>query len=155
MIRRRVITIAATWGVLVFLLWVSDSHPTPLAVGGIVAAIAGVVYVALDVVADPVRIDWGGNDRPPPPPPSSDPRVVDMRRQMLAAWRTDSTSLAKALVELVDERLAANHHIDRATQPEAAARLLTPNLRHLVAPARRQAITTRELQRILTDIEAL
>lgn len=155
MIHRRVLTIAAVWGVLVFLLWVSDSRPTPLAVGGIVAAIAAIIFVALDIVSDPVRVDWSGNDRPPPPPPSSDPRVVDLRRQVQAAWRTDSTSLANALIGLVDDRLATNHHIDRATQPEAAAQLLSPSLRHLVAPARRQAITPRELQRILTDIEAL
>ena len=169
MIRRRVITIAATWIVLVFLLWVSDSRPAAFAIGGIVAALATIIYVAFDVVAEPVRVDWGGNDvsvavgiaakggndRPPPPPPSADPRVVDLRRQVQAAWRTDSTRVADTLVALLDDRLAAHHGIDRAANPNAAAQLLSPALRHLIAPTRRPTITTRELQRILTDIEAL
>lgn len=155
MIRRRIITIVAVWAILVFLLWVSDSQPAPLAVGGIVAAITALIFVVFDVVSDPVRIDWGGNDRPPPPPASADPRVVDLRRQLEAAWRADSTRVTTTLVELVDDRLSAHHHVDRATDPDAAALLLSPTLRRLTAATRRQAITPRELQRILTDIEAL
>ena len=155
MIRRRVITITVSWLVVVFLLWVSDSQPAAFAVGGIVAAIATIIYVTFDVVAEPVRVDWGGNDRPPPPPPSADPRVVDLRRQVQAAWRADSTRVADTLVALVDDRLSAHHGIDRAANPDAAAQLLSPALRHLISPTRRPAITPRELNRILTDIEAL
>ena len=65
-----------------------------------------------------------------------------------------SAELGGTLVDLVDDRLLAHRHIDRATDPAAAMEVLTPTLRHLVA-AQRPAVGLRQLGRIITDIESL
>ena len=155
MTRARAIAAAAVWIVLVLLLWVSDSRPAIVALGGVVAAIAAVIYAGWDVGAAVARVEWSRTDRPRPTPPTDDPRIGVLRHQIQAAWLTGSTRVSDTLVDLVDDRLLAHHRIDRATDPAAAQHVLTPTLRRLVSGPRRQTATPRELQRILTDIEAL
>lgn len=151
----RAITIVASWLVLVLALWATDSEPAVLALGGIVAAIAALLMAALDVSALATRVEWGRRDNPQPTAAADDPRVGRLRRSAQATWLTGSTWISDTLVDLVDDRLAAHHHIDRATDPEAADKVLTPTLRRLVTGPRRRTATPHELQRILTDIEAL
>ena len=52
-------------------------------------------------------------------------------------------------------RALVHRHIDRAADPAAAMEALTPTLRRLVAGPRRRGASVRELDRIVTDIEAL
>lgn len=152
---RRVLIVVGVWLLLVIALWVSDSQPALVALGGVVAALAALVFAGLDMGATLKRVEWSATDEPRPAPASDDPRVGLLRHRVQAAWLTGSTQISDTLVELVDDRLLAHHHVDRATDPVAADRLLTPTLRRLLSGPRRQTATPRELQRILSDIEAL
>ena len=81
--------------------------------------------------------------------------VSSLRTELYDAWWFGSAELRGSLVDLVDDRLLAHHRIDRATDPAAAMEVLTPTLRQLVVVDRRPAVAVRQLDRIITDIEAL
>jgi hypothetical protein len=126
-----------------------------LVIGGIVAVVAAIILVMVDLGSTVSRIRWtrrsdqGGSAR------GTDVRVSSLRHQVYGAWLSGSTAISDTLVEILDDRLIANHHITRANDPAAADRMLSPSLRRLIAGPRRQTATTRELRQILTDIEAL
>lgn len=153
--RTRVLVVVGAWLVLMGALWASDSQPAIIAFAGIVAAFAAVVFAGVDVGSGLKRVEWTASDQRRRTSAEHDPRVNRLRYGVQAAWLTGSTEISDTLVELVDDRLRAHHHIDRATDPQAADRLLTPTLRRLLSGPRRQTATPRELERILTDIEAL
>ncbi len=155
MTRQRVIITVGAWVVVVASLWASSSQPAVLAIGGIVVAGTAIVFIAGDIARTTTPVEWSRNAQPSPTPAAEDARVNRLRHQVQAAWLTGSTRVNDTLVDLVDDRLLAHHHIDRATDPELADRFLSPTLRRLVSGPRRQTATPRELQRILTDIEAL
>lgn len=155
MTRQRVLVTAFVWGVLVVALWSSNASPVEAVLGGIVAAIAATVFVVFDLAADIGRVEWIRRSRTPPSSGASDRRVESFRRDARGAWLTGSTEINEMLVELVDDRLLARHRIDRRADPTAADELLTPTLRRLLAGPRRQVAAVRELQQIVTDIEAL
>lgn len=154
-IRRRALVVVGAWLVLVGSLWASDSQPALIAFAGIVAAFAAVVFAGVDVGSGMQRVEWTTSNPRRPAAAEHDPRVNYLRHRVQAAWLTGSTEISDTLVELVDDRLRAHHRIDRATHPQAADQLLTPTLRRLLSGPRRQTATPRELERILTDIEAL
>ena len=143
------------WLIVVAALWASDSRPAVAVIGGIVAAGAAACSAALALGRSAAKVEWRPEVPHRPAPAADDPRVGTLRHRVQAAWFTGSTQVSDTLVDLVDDRLHAHHHIDRVAQPQAADELLTPALRRLLAGPRRQTATPRELQRILTDIEAL
>lgn len=75
----------------------------------------------------------------------------------LAGRRDDDASIAATLVDLIDDHLRAEHGIDRATDPVAAAAVLGPELSRFVTdPAARLSMTKRRsMSSTLTMIEAL
>jgi hypothetical protein len=122
---------------------------------GIVAVVSAVILVMVDLSLAVIRVEW---TRPPQLRRStrgSDPRVNSLRTELYDARWFGSAELSGTLVDLVDDRLLAHRHIDRATDPAAAMEALTPALRHLVAANRRSAVAARQLDRIITDIESL
>ncbi len=153
MTRRRVLTVTCVWGVLLALLWVSRSRPAVLVLGGVVAVASAVILVMVDFTRTITQVRWTKRTDQPHPTHDHDSRVSSLRHQVRGAWRTGSTQ--SVLVELLDDRLSAHHHIERSTNPAGADELLTPSLRRLVAGPRRQNATVRELRQILTEIEAL
>lgn len=155
MTRRRVWIVACTWAVLVVALWASDSRPAVFVLGGAVAVSAAAIFVMIDVGANAGRTRWTTRSGFPAPPRGTDPRVALLRHQIYGAWLSGSAEISDTLVDLLDSRLIAHHHISRTADPAGAAALLTPSLRRLVAGPRRQTATVRELRQILTDIEAL
>lgn len=155
MTRQRVLVAAGVWFLLVVSLWASGSHPAPLVLAGIVAVAAAAAFALVDVFRDVTLVDWTRPSRRARSGGGDDLRVASLRHQVHGAWWTGSTAISDTLVELVDDRLLTHHHIDRATDPDAAAAVLTPTLRRLLAGPRRQTATATELRLILTDIEAL
>lgn len=154
MTRWRIVGAVALWAVLVLALQASNAHPAALVLMGVVAAFVATLFVFVDLCTDIRSVEWtrrsSVDDRP-----AGDRRVESVRRQSRNAWWAGAGGINATLVELVDDRLLAHHHIDRATDPAAADRMLTPALRKLVAQQRGQTAGVRALRQILHDIEAL
>ena len=155
MTRLRVLVILGAWVLLVLALWASDARPAVFVLGGVIAAGCAAVFVMLDLVDAIVEVEWTRRARRQTTTRRSDPRVSSMRRKAQGAWWSGSTEIGDTLLELVDDRLLAHHHIDRAADPEAAMAALGPALRTLVSGPRRRSASPRELHTILTEIEAL
>lgn len=155
MTRVRVVVVVVAWALLVLALWVSDARPAVLVLGGMVAVIATAVYVMLDLADAIVEVEWTRRSRRQAVARSVDPRVSQLRRKAQGAWWSGSTEIGDTLVELVDDRLLAHHHIDRAADPDAANAVLGPTLRTLVGGPRLKSASPGELHAILSEIEAL
>lgn len=152
---RRIVVTMCVWIVVLLSLWLSDSRPATLILGGIVAVAAAVVLVMADLAGTVSWVRWATRSDQPGSTRGTDRRVRFLRHQVYRARLSGSMQISETLVELVDDRLVAHHHINRVTDPVNADQLLTPSLRRLVSGTRRQTATVRELRQILTDIEAL
>jgi hypothetical protein len=155
--RRRALAVLVVWVGCVAVMAGLEMRPAVLALGAIVAAVAGVIAVVFDLADLPVPVDWSAVRDSGTSNRGADPRVRTLRRQLLDERRLDLGHLHRTMVELVDDRLLAHHHIVRAADPAAAAAVLAPSLREVLAssPDDRLLSDPRRLQRILTDLEAL
>jgi hypothetical protein len=154
--RWRAVATVCVWLVVCVSLAASDARPAVLALAGLVAVVAAVILVMFDLAKEVRRVEWIPPRRPPRSSlRASDPRVGSLRNQLYDARRFGSTELSATLVDLVDDRLLAHHHIDRATDSAAAMEALTPALRQLVAGSRWPTVGMRQLGRIVADIESL
>ena len=155
MTRWRALVTACIWLVVSVSLAATNARPAVLVLAGIVAVVSAVIVVMVDLSHAVIRIGW---TRPRQVRRRStrgtDPRVSSLHTELHDARWFGSAELRGTLVDLVDDRLLAHRHIDRATDPAAAMEVLTPTLRHLVA-AQRPAVAVRQLGRIITDIESL
>ena len=142
------------WLVLSVSLAASDARPAVLVLAGIVAAVSAVSLVMFDLSYAVIRVGWTRPRQVRRSTRGSDPRVSSLRTELYGARWFGSAELRGTLVDLVDDRLLAHRHIDRAADPAAAMEALTPTLRHLVV-AQRPAVAVRQLDRIITDIESL
>jgi hypothetical protein len=145
----------ALWVVLSAALWVTDASPAVLVLGAIVAVLTAIFFVMVDFGTRTVGVVWLQQQDRRPPRPDRDARVTRLVQDTTAERSSDSSRLHDTLVELVDDRLATHHDIDRALEPEAAMAALSPALRRLVAGPRLRNANARTLRRILSDIEAL
>ena len=155
MTRRRALATVCVWLVLSVSLLASNSRPAVLVLAGIVAVVSAVILVMIDLSHAVIRVEWTRQRQVRSPTPASDPRVSSLRAQLHDARWFGSAELRGTLVDLIDDRLLAHRHIDRATDPAAAMEVLTPTLRHLVTAHRRSAVAVRQLGPIITDIESL
>jgi hypothetical protein len=156
MTRWRAVVTVCVWLALCVSLAATDARPAVLALGGIVAVVAAVILVMFDLAKEVIRVEWIPPRRlPRSSSRGSDPRVGSLRHQLHDARWFGSTELRTTLVDLVDDRLLAHHHIDRATDSAAAMEALTPALRQLVVGSRRASVGVRQLGRIVADIESL
>ena len=142
------------WMVLSVSLAASNARPAVLVLAGIVAVVSAVILVMFDLSNAVIRVGWTRQREVRRSTRGSDPRVNSLRTELYDSRWFGSAELRGTLVDLVDDRLLAHRHIDRATDPAAAMEVLTPTLRHLVA-AQRPAVAVRQLGRIITDIESL
>ena len=152
MTRWRALATVCAWLVFSVSLAASNAHPAVLLLAGIVAVVSAVILVVVDLSHAVIRVRWTRPRQGRRSIRGSDPRVSSLRTQLYDARWFGSAELRRTLVDLVDDRLLAHRHIDRATDPAAAMELLTPTLRHLVA---NQRPAVRQLDRIITDIESL
>ncbi len=155
MTRWRALAMVCVWLVFSVSLAASNARPAVLVLAGIVAVVSAVIVVTVDLSHVVIRVGW---TRPPQVRRRSTRGAIRGSARCAlelhdARW-FGSAELRRTLVDLVDDRLLAHRHIDRATDPAAAMEVLTPTLRHLVA-AQRPAVAVRQLGRIITDIESL
>jgi hypothetical protein len=151
----RLLSVVAGWAALSVALWVSDARPAVLVLGGVVAVIGAAVFIALDMADAVDEVEWTRRSRRQAIVRPADMRVSAIRRRAQGSWWSGASDIGDTLVDLIDDRLLANHRVDRAVDPAAASAVLTPALRALVDAPRRSSISPRELQQLLTDIEAL
>ena len=154
MTRWRALVTVCVWLVVSVSLTASNARPAVLVLAGIVAVVSAVILVMVDLSNTVIRVGWTRPRQARRSTRGSDPRVNSLRTELYDARWFGSAELRGILVDLVDDRLLAHRHIDRATDPAAAMEALTPTLRHLVA-AQRPAVAVRQLGRIITDIESL
>ena len=154
MTRWRALAMVCVWLVFSVSLAASNARPAVLVLAGIVAVVSAVILVMVDLSHAVIQVGWTRPRQVRLSTHGSDPRVSSLRTELHYARWFGSAELRRTLVDLVDDRLLAHRHIDRATDPAAAMEALTPTLRHLVA-AQRPAVAVRQLGRIITDIESL
>jgi hypothetical protein len=152
--RWRALAMVCVWLVFSVSLAASNARPAVLVLAGIVAVVSAVIVVMVDLSHAVIRVGWTRPRQVRRSTRGSDPRVSSLHTQLYDARWFGSAELRGTLVDLVDDRLLAHRHIDRATDPAAAMEVLTPTLRHLVA-TQRPAVAVRQLGRIITDIESL
>ena len=155
MTRSRIVVVLGAWALLVAALQFSNAQPAVLLLGGIVAACATIVFISRDLFWSTRTVVWTRHAPIDRFSRRNDPRVSQLRRQFTGEQWRGTTAMNDVLLDLVDERLAVHHGIDRAQDPAGADSLLTPALRNLVARPERAIAGARELRRIVTDIEAL
>ena len=155
MTRLRVIGTIAVWFALSVLLTIAGARPAVVVIAGVVAAVATLTFVTVDLSHAVTSIDWGRRHRGLRFEPGNDQWGLKVRQQLQRAERSGSTDLSDALVRLVDDRLVAHHGIDRASDEAAAHRILSPALRRLVRHPPPRIAGVRDLDRIVAEIEAL
>jgi len=153
--RWRALATVCVWLVLSISLAATNARPAVLVLAGIVAVTSAVALVIFDLSNAVIQVEWPRPERVFRSTRGSDQRVNSLRTQLYDGRWFGSAELSETLVDLVDDRLLAHRHIDRATDPGAAMEALTPTLRQLVAAHRRSAVAARQLDRIITDIESL
>jgi len=154
--RRRAVVIGVAWLITVASLAAAQMRPSPIPLAGIAFAIGAAISVLVDLadLAEPVSWhamrDSGGLGR------GADPRLRTLHRQLVRAPGRDSEGLHALLIRLIDDRLLAEHSIDRAADPQRASEMLGPDLTTLVAGKPPRNLTNPEvLATILSRIEAL
>lgn len=147
--------VMSVWSLLSLALLGSDSDPAIPVLAGLVAVLAAAVFVVIDVALATGSVDWARGSRVREQAVETDQRVTKLRRDARAAVTMDSRVIETTLIELVDDALLDRHHVDRSTDPDAADHLLSDRLRALTARSRRRPPSPRDLQRLLTDIEAI
>ena len=155
MTRRRIVVVVSLWLLLSLSLLGTDADPAVPVLAGIVAVFAAAVFVVADVALPAGSVDWAHGSRTRERAVETDQRVTKLRRDARAAVSTDSHAIEATLITLVDEALLERRGIDRSRDPEAAARVLSEPLRELTAGSRRRLGSPHDLQRLLTDIEAI
>ncbi len=155
MTRQRALVMVGVWLMLSISLAATNARPAVLVLAGLVAVVSAVIVAMIDFSHAVIHVEWTRPQQLRRSTRGSDPRVSSLRTELYDAWWFGSAELRGSLVDLVDDRLLAHHRIDRATDPAAAMEVLTPTLRQLVAVDRRPAVAVRQLDRIITDIEAL
>lgn len=157
MTRARAGAVLLIWSAIVAVMTGLEMRPAVLVLGAIAAAAVGVIAVVFDLAELPTPVDWSAVRDSGTSNRGADPRVRTLRRQLLDERRLDLGHLHRTMVELIDDRLLAHHHIERATDPAAAGAVLAPSLREVLAssPDDRLLGDPHRLQRILTDLEAL
>ena len=154
MTRWRALATVCAWLALSVSLAATNARPAVLVLAGIVAVVSAVLLVMFDLSNSVIQVGWTRPRQERRSTRGSDPRVNSLRTQLYDARWFGSAELRGTLVDLVDDRLLAHRHIDRATDPAAAMEALTPTLRQLVA-AQRPVVAVRQLGSVITDIESL
>ena len=155
MMRRVVGLSVGVWLLVSLSLLASGWDPDVLVLGGIVLAGAVGIYVIVDLASGVRRAKW-----PSVRNRSDTERRHQERVQVLAGglyqseW-SDAAEIRSTLLEVMDDRLKAEHDVDRHGQPEAAAALLSPRLQRLAAAPSRRLADPREIRSVLSDIEEL
>lgn len=156
--RRRLLGTAVLWFVVVSTLGLAGLQPSVLVMAAIVLAVAGTIWLTLDLadLADP--IDRRPSGEVASTAFGSDSRVRAVRRQLGDQLRFGADARLHAhLVELLDERLESTYGIRRTDDPARAAAMLGPELMAFVGatPIDAGLADPHHLAAVITRIESI
>lgn len=164
----RVAAIAGTGVVVGVVMLLLDMEPRLVLVGLVVIVVGTSGFLLLDLGDETAVVDWHAHDLE-----ETSAVVVDLRVQHLRGSLHRSTSrrrsaaallgdgevtdqIVRALTEIVDDTLRADHGIDRSSDPDGAAEVLGPELARFVTDADElRGLSRRRLTTIVTLIEQL
>ena len=138
---------------------VSGMGPDVLLVAAAAVTIGVGVWIVIDTAESVPSVASIGATTREEPVHRVDRRVTRLRSG-LAHGQSDSLSaerLHASLVAIIDDQLRTGHQVDRVADPTAAAAIIGPELMSFIGDttARHSLPETRELDRILTQIERL
>lgn len=154
----RVVTAGSIWAMVVALMAWLEMGPRPVLLAGIAAALATALWLMLDLSDVAAPAAWSAASTTDGTRRGADSRLRLLHRQIEHAPSHDEGRvLHRLLVELIDDRLLADHCIDRTVQPDRAAAELGTDLAGFVAatPSAKRLGDPAFLSSILTRIEAL
>lgn len=154
--RRRVAVAAVCWLALVAVAGLLRMGPRPGMLAVVVAAVATVLWLFLDVSVRSEAPRWRLVTDEAVRPPGEDPRLALLRR--VVGGHLDSRQvddhLHRQLAAAADRRLMARHGVTWQADPERAAALLGPELADYLGDAHRR-LTVSQIDRLLMRIEDL
>ena len=137
----------------------AGQEPRLLSVGAILVAIGAVGSLAFDLVSTSTPAGWPDNSPAEPMGRALDNRTESLVRMISREQdqRGPSSRLHALLVSLIDHRLEDRHGVTRAADPNAATRLLGPELARMVevAPPGAQLAEPARLAHIVALIETI
>jgi hypothetical protein len=156
--RVRISVVVICWLMVVIGMAALQMDPRPVLIAGLAAAVASALWLLIDLadVAEP--LSWSASFDPARLPRGADLRIRALQGQLAHGPTVDDgRGLHRLLVDLIDDRLTADHGIDRATEPDRANAALGPTLAAFVAgsPSSRQLRDPSFLSSIITLIESL
>lgn len=156
--RLRIATVTGLWFATVVALAVMDMRPSVTVLAAVAVAIAGILWLMLDLGDLAAPVDWRAYSDGGTSIRGADTRVRVLRRQISDGRALDgSAALQRSLVSVVDDVLATAHGIDRVGQPTQAAAVLGPRLQGFVdAPVSGDLLADpARLASVLDEIERL
>jgi hypothetical protein len=156
--RVRVAVVVSAWMVVVIVMASLDMGPRPVLIAGLAAAVASSMWLLADLadVAEPVT--WSDELDLARLPRGADLRIRALQGQLAyGPSLDDGRALHRLLVDLIDDRLAADHGLDRFEEPDRADVVLGPILATFVAgpPSSTRLRDPSSLSSIITQIESL
>ena len=156
--RVRIAVVVSCWLLVVIAMAALQMGPRPVLIAGLAAAVASALWLLTDLadVAEPTS--WTAAFDPGRLPRGADLRIRALQGQLAhGPSMDDGRALHRLLVDLIDDRLVADHGIDRALEPDRAAVALGPTLAAFVVapPSSRQLRDPSFLSSIITLIESL
>jgi hypothetical protein len=155
--RNRIALAAILWLVACAGAWAWGMDPRPGLLALVIAAAGGMLWLFLDISEETEPVTWARPHDDPIRVAGEDPRLSLLKRVIsghLDAKDVDD-QLHRHLAAVVDERLLARHGITRSASPERAAKVLGPDLCGLLAGPPTRRLSSGQIDRLLTRIEAL
>lgn len=126
----RVLLAAAVWVGTAVAAWVLGAQPHPGLLALVVAVVAAVLWLLLDLAeaAEPLR--WPAPEPAPVRAPGEDPRLERLHRVLVQHRSSHEVgdTLHRQLAALADQRLLLHHGITREAAPDRAGELVGPDL---------------------------
>jgi hypothetical protein len=148
----------AVWAVVDAVSAAAGTDPQPLLLAALILIVGSIVWLATDLVDHAAPARWATASMSSRGRRAGDVRVGVLQRALAdVATRQDVEQLHPLLVELVDDRLAARHGVDRRLDPTRAAAILGGELSDFVTtpPPPVRLGDARYLSHIVSGIERL
>jgi hypothetical protein len=156
--RKRVAFVIGAWMLVFGISAAAQTDPEPVALAAVILVASAVVWLATDLSELAERGEWSTYALASGRRRGGDARVNVLQRALVdIATREDAARIHPVLVELIDDRLAAHHGLDRTTDPELAAAILGDDLVAFIEtpPISVYLGNPNYLSRIITHIEQL
>lgn len=154
----RLLRISLLWLGLVVTLGVGGLRPNVIVLTAVIGVAALTAWLTHDLADIASPVDWRPSGERTTTTSGTDNRTRTLQRQFGDQERFGADARLHAhLVDIIDERLASAHGIDRAGDPRRAAAVLGPELSTFITSAALDAglADPVRLEQIITRIESI